>query len=343
MLDWPLFLARVARDHLYESLSYYPFRASEYPTRFLCPHGLALACDVNGGVRYVMCGRESRPRLLDLSVYERAQPGAVVWIRPDDLSRFSREALPRMAGPFVLVTSDSDYCLPTDHADAAAAIIGSGQITRWFTTNYDGTAHRDVMQGVPLGLNYPKRNDLHRPFSAIGTTRVDMKPPREQEAEWLAIVDRAPALADRIPKAIGDFQFNDTARRRRFGESRSDIHALLRDNPDVVWLPKRGAQTWLLSEYARHVFVISPHGYGLDCYRTWEALLMGCIPIVKRSPLDDLYRGLPVAIVDDWRAVTRANLDRWLGQFASTVDRAHVLRVLSADYWLKQIRSPHGV
>lgn len=60
--------------------------------------------------------------------------------------------------------------------------------------------------------------------------------------------------------------------------------------------------TWrTMSQYA---FCASPHGHGLDCHRTWEALALGCIPIVKSSALDDLYAQFPVWIVNDWSEVT---------------------------------------
>ena len=39
-------------------------------------------------------------------------------------------------------------------------------------------------------------------------------------------------------------------------------------------------------------FVICPHGGGLDCHRNWEALCLGCIPIVKTSKIDNLYKDL---------------------------------------------------
>ncbi len=61
------------------------------------------------------------------------------------------------------------------------------------------------------------------------------------------------------------------------------------------------------SEYA---FVISPHGNGVDCHRTWEALALGCVPIVRTSPLDALYEGLPVLIVSNWCEVTADFLRR---------------------------------
>ncbi|KAJ3088685.1 hypothetical protein HK100_007973, partial [Physocladia obscura] len=51
-------------------------------------------------------------------------------------------------------------------------------------------------------------------------------------------------------------------------------------------------------------FVISPHGKGLDCYRTYEALFMNVIPVVVKSSLDSIYSGLPVLILDRWEDLT---------------------------------------
>lgn len=64
-----------------------------------------------------------------------------------------------------------------------------------------------------------------------------------------------------------------------------------------------------LNNMAQCKFIISPHGNGLDCYRTWEALLVGTIPIVKKSTLDPLYDNLPVIIVDKWSDVTQKFLE----------------------------------
>jgi hypothetical protein len=38
-----------------------------------------------------------------------------------------------------------------------------------------------------------------------------------------------------------------------------------------------------LYEKINYAFVASPYGGGPDCHRTWEALILGCIPIVKSS------------------------------------------------------------
>ena len=56
-------------------------------------------------------------------------------------------------------------------------------------------------------------------------------------------------------------------------------------------------------------------GHGMDCHRTWEALILGCIVIVKKSVLDVLYEDLPVLIVDNWSDITKELLDTTIENF----------------------------
>ena len=336
MLDWPLFALRVARDHLYDRLGYYPAR--DWRTRYLCQFDLALSCEAHGSAAYVMYGTPARPGLVDWSRYGSLRAGDRVWVRFEDLGRFNRLVLPSIREPFVLITGESDAQVPSDDPAAADAIARSGLVIRWFATNFDGSAHGDLVTGMPLGLHHAKKNDWIDVLNPNGPTRVDMKAPAAQEAEWDAIVAAAPPFERRVPTAVADFHLNNTSRGRKYGESRADIHARLRGNADVVWLTRNQRLPALLADYARHAFVISPHGRGLDCYRTWEALLMGCVPIVKRSPIDYLYRDLPVAIVDDWDEITRANLERWMDAFGPRFDRAPLARTLTTGYWKAEIR-----
>lgn len=69
-----------------------------------------------------------------------------------------------------------------------------------------------------------------------------------------------------------------------------------------------------LEEYLRDMltykFVLSPPGNGLDTHRTWEALLMGAIPVVESSPMDSLFEGLPVVILSSWQDMSSDMLER---------------------------------
>ncbi len=57
-----------------------------------------------------------------------------------------------------------------------------------------------------------------------------------------------------------------------------------------------------LREYA---FVAAPPGNGADTHRVWEAIYLGCVPIVLESYLTRHYKsiGLPIVVVKDFREV----------------------------------------
>uniref|UniRef100_A0A7S4I1X6 Uncharacterized protein n=1 Tax=Odontella aurita TaxID=265563 RepID=A0A7S4I1X6_9STRA len=57
----------------------------------------------------------------------------------------------------------------------------------------------------------------------------------------------------------------------------------------------------IYAQASTYLFGVSPPGAGYDCYRTYELLLMGVIPIVEeRHPLsDELFRDLPVVQVSN--------------------------------------------
>jgi hypothetical protein len=331
--DWAAFLALVARDEVYERCAVVPPDQRRLATRYLCHRSLPQWCPGNGGLANVMWGRESRS-LMRAEQYLSLRPGQTAWVMPSDLVRFAREVLPRLAGPIVLYTGKSDWSVPGDCAEGAALVAESGKVIRWFATHYDGTGHADLIEGMPLGLPYARRYDLH--FGPMAPAYKTPAAPFEAEVE--RILAEAKPACERPTLAFADFHLNDTAANRKFGETRSEIRDRLKANPCMVFASQIVPVPDLMRAYARHAFVVSPHGKGLDCYRTWEALLMGAIVIVKRSALDPLYAGLPVAIVDDWGEVTPANLRAWQETLGGAGYRQAALRALSPEYWLERFR-----
>jgi len=65
----------------------------------------------------------------------------------------------------------------------------------------------------------------------------------------------------------------------------------------TVQLTPESTKRLRVSEYlmalGRHRFVLSPRGNGLDAHRTWEALLVGSIPSMRRTHLQNLHLHLP--------------------------------------------------
>jgi hypothetical protein len=61
---------------------------------------------------------------------------------------------------------------------------------------------------------------------------------------------------------------------------------------------------------SKYKFVISPPGNGLDNHRTWEALYMGCIPIVIKDKIYDNWN-LPIIQVKDYNEINQNLLDNF--------------------------------
>jgi hypothetical protein len=51
-------------------------------------------------------------------------------------------------------------------------------------------------------------------------------------------------------------------------------------------------------------WIASPRGNGIDCHRTWEALYLGCIPLVDRNINNSFYNDLPLIYIDDWSNIS---------------------------------------
>ncbi len=89
-------------------------------------------------------------------------------------------------------------------------------------------------------------------------------------------------------------------------------------------------------ELGRSRYVLSPRGRAWDCYRTYEAIAMGAVPIVRRTePVSRVVDGLPVLVVDDWRDVTR---ERLAAEYARFADGQWDLSRLTQAYWDQKIQ-----
>ena len=112
----------------------------------------------------------------------------------------------------------------------------------------------------------------------------------------------------------------------------------MRANPLIDFQAEKIPRLDLWRAKTRYAFVVSPHGNGLDCHRTWESLALGNIVIVKRSPLDPLYAGLPVVIVSQWSEITAENLSEWQRRYAHAFSDTVFLECLTNRYWIERAR-----
>ncbi|HYP89032.1 MAG TPA: hypothetical protein VEQ59_12775 [Polyangiaceae bacterium] len=300
------------------------------PTRWVWSRGLALSCDHHGGEIFVRGQRGSRaPLRFEPRDFERVKDGDLVWMRLTALPQFLQEALPRIGARFALLTGDEDWSIPGSFA-ASQELLDSPKLVYWFSQNLDQGAQHPKLQVLPIGLDFHTISNGPRWGHEQAT-------PAAQEAELDALRAQMPPTEQRLLLAHADFHFNKH-KHRSWGDDRDDVQRALTDNPSVVFQPSKLKRLDLWREKTRYAFVVSPHGNGLDCHRTWESLVLGNIVIVKRSSIDALYEGLPVVIVDDFREIDAANLRRWHAEHAASLGRPQVQERLTNRYWIERAR-----
>ena len=66
-----------------------------------------------------------------------------------------------------------------------------------------------------------------------------------------------------------------------------------------------------LNNLKKHKFVVSPPGNGIDCHRNWEALYLGCIPVIINTHFSqNVYSKNKVLIVNDFDELTEELLEK---------------------------------
>lgn len=97
-----------------------------------------------------------------------------------------------------------------------------------------------------------------------------------------------------------------------------------------------------LVDLGRFRFCISPPGRGVDAHRTWEALMMGVVPVVQNSPMRRAYADLPVIVVRDWDEVDPDMLlRRWRRDVQPRAAQWNFDK-LYAPYWKRRIEALAG-
>lgn len=302
-------------------LCYWNTCMEEHHCQFVSSRGLARSCDICP-VRLV-----SDDPVLDPEVYREIPAGSVVYVVASQLEAFTREVLPGLKDRFVLVTGDTDGTIPGPlfkRRKVRDRLLENDLIGHWFGQNL-GLQHPKVTQ-IPIGLDYHtlQGEGWKGPRHGMGPNRTAA----EQEQELLEVVRSAPLLDERPVRAYANFMFS-------LNRDRKKALQAIRNKPFAEFqeasLPRK--ETWC--RQAACSFVMSPMGNGVDCHRTWEALALGCIPIVRKSILADLFDGLPVWEVDAWSDVTEDMLTAFKEKAVSGV---FSLDKIQLAYWKKAFR-----
>jgi hypothetical protein len=264
----------------------------------------------------------------------------LVWVRLSWLRSFIKQVLPFVKGRFVLATGDSDSSVPSELGRESQAILDSPHVLHWYTQNYDESLGQQKISPLPIGIDFHMQSQ--GPCWGEGAASAE-----EQQQVLMSVRDALPPLEQRIPKVYIDFAWQRGLGLRhyrrfhplkgtRFRENRRRIVNKLRKNPLVALQETALPRTEMWRARGQYAFVLSPHGMGLDCHRTWEALALGHIVLVPSSALDPLYDGLPVGILRSWADITPDNLSTWMLQYRGSRGLHEKIRT---NFWIEKMRA----
>lgn len=227
---------------------------------------------------------------------ERVFPGAKIFITGHNVQEFFRGAHPYIRNPYFLISMDGGV-EPT--------YLNESNVIAWFANeSYQPALDHSKFRLIPLGFSSESgsyQSNLLEQFRSIPKT-------------YLMYMN-----------------FNIT----EYG-SRREIYALYKDRPYVRVGSLSATNRRIdfidyMRETAQSKFTISPIGDSFDCYRHWETIMVGSIPIIMRGgPCDPLFEGLPILLIDRWDELTEEFLN---AKYIEISSKKYDVSKLYMRYW----------
>lgn len=233
------------------------------------------------------------------------RPGDLIFVRDVDL--FFAKRFNKIRNPFIMVTAGE---MRDKVLERHLSYLDTNKVIAWFSVHPCNAKH-PKFYAIPLGIfqnkkHYKQKNEL---------------------SEYLTVLRKAPKR-NKIYMNFGDVQGKKPERAR--------VMKMLKRASFTYVVQRRIPFLEYLEEMAKFKFTLSPPGYAPDCYRTWEALLVGSIPIVKSSSMDSMFKDLPVLIVNDWTEITEDLLNRTYKKFSTYKSDIAPLYI---EYWAEKIKT----
>jgi hypothetical protein len=205
-------------------------------------------------------------------------------------------------------------------------LLNSPYLLKWFVQNTQIQNNPKIFQ-IPIGMDY---HTISNNPSSSWKLSEESHLPGQQELILVKIKEHSKPFYERIPKiyvnfSLGSDRFNDRE------ECLQNVpNNLIEKN--LTFTPRTNNWNYL-SKYA---FVLSPFGCGMDCHRTWEALCLGSIPIVKAPAFTKLFEDLPVLNVNEWSDVNETLLEKTIENFKTKTFNYDKLQL---KYWVNKIKN----
>jgi len=234
-------------------------------------------------------------------IIKNFKDGQKIFVKTELLSKFFTVLHPQLKN-YILITHNSDVS-PGKFVE----FLDSPKLIAWFCENCDTYVHHPKFFYLPIGTTngHSMRDQLNFTYD-----------------EWTILREQYSSIKKDIVLYM-NFTVHAGVPDRQLA------YSLFKDK-HFCYHPGNKHMRDYLHDVARSRFVLSPPGGGLDCYRTWEALLMGAIPIVISNTLNPVYEDLPVLIVNDWHDI---NPDFLKEKYKEITSKQYKMEKIFMPYW----------
>lgn len=231
----------------------------------------------------------------------KVKKNSIVFVRSECLGNFFKSIHPFIPQKYILLTHVDDYAIP----GGFISYLNDPKIIHWFAINPSIVDHHKFTK-IPIGYWQIK---VDQPFTNL-------------------LFEDLRKLNNRPHMLYLNFGLWSNP-------ERTFVKNLFINKP-FCYVAENKPYFEYLKEMAKCKFVLSPPGNGLDCHRTWEALMVGSIPIVKSSNLNSLFEGLPVLIITDWNVVNQKYLEK---KYSEMKNKKYNYDKLYIEYWKNLMKS----
>lgn len=235
-------------------------------------------------------------------------PGDIIYINIWYLEWFAEKVHDLIRHPYILVSCDVGAWGPEPYL---RKLLYDPKLAAWFCRNMIFSYHPKLFQ-IPMGQDITLFNLNYNAIAPL-VEAVAKKPFPKKHLLHMCFFPRPFGDRDKIVKMFENKPFC-------FSRNRSD------QAWSGVGLPA------FYEDLGTSQFTLSPVGFETDCVRTWEALVLGCIPIVEHSFLDPLYEGLPIVKVHKWEEID----EKFLKEKQEELKSANCEKAYF-DYWHKML------
>ena len=302
--------------------SIFDYTGEEHECQMVSSRGLLKSCTIHSKNPQSSCDHDKT--YLDTM---HQSENMSVYVCTHLLTYFVSTILPKITMPFYLVSGDSDFDVQKEGVspELFTKLVESHYLIKWFAQNITDISSPKIVQ-MPIGLDYHTISSDPNHWWKI---HDEGSKPVEQESILTNFRGSMKPFDERTCKIFSNVHH----RLDRYGDRGSAISALY-NQPGLIenaatFLSR--SQTW--EKMCNCSFVLSPFGNGYDCHRTWEALCLGAIPIIRAKQFKSLFADLPVLNVDEWSDVTPELLQTTLREFK---ERKFNYEKLTLKYWTDQ-------